>query len=329
MRLTFSRLVQDAIDATIDERSSSTNGVTNPKLYLKRQINYSVSEINSMLSNHKTKPTEVTASTTASQVYYSYPPGLNQVDTCTLTVGSVAYPLQVISSQAQWDVLQAVSYSSTTTPLFIFPRQHDYGIYPTPQDAYTITFNGYYEPVNMTADDYNTGTVSLTQNSQTVTGSGTTFTSSMVGRWFCLVDSTESEPKGNWYKITGYTSATSITLMSYYEASTVSGENFIIGESPELPEEIHQHIPLHAAANYMLTKRRDPLKARRFMNMAMTGNPENDSRDKSIKQGIQGVINKYALGGRSASQIVRMDKFSYGRFNEAWTTTLTGDNFGN
>jgi hypothetical protein len=62
---------------------------------------------------------------------------------------------------------------------------------------------------------YGTGTVSLTQGSRTVTGSGTIWTSAMIGRKFLGPDSA-------YYKIIGFTSTTSITLSEPYQGSTVT-----------------------------------------------------------------------------------------------------------
>lgn len=64
---------------------------------------------------------------------------------------------------------------------------------------------------------YGTGTVAVTNGGTTVTGTGTTFTSAMVGRYILLEDF--------WYEITGYTSATVITIDSNtpYLGSTLSG----------------------------------------------------------------------------------------------------------
>lgn len=75
-----------------------------------------------------------------------------------------------------------------------------------------------------TVNEYTTGTISLTQGSATVTGSGTTFTSAMVGRRILPSGSTRS------YKITAYSSSTSITIESVYEGSTISGVSYSIAK---------------------------------------------------------------------------------------------------
>jgi len=62
--------------------------------------------------------------------------------------------------------------------------------------------------------EYNTGTVTVTQDSATVTGAATTFTSAMVGRLFQIDDDDE------YYEISAYVSPTEITLASTYTQTT-------------------------------------------------------------------------------------------------------------
>lgn len=79
--------------------------------------------------------------------------------------------------------------------------------------------NGY---INITPV-YTTGTVTVTQDSPTVTGAGgATFTSDMVGRLFFGNDG------DNWYEISAYVSATEITLASNYMGDTESGITYSI-----------------------------------------------------------------------------------------------------
>lgn len=79
--------------------------------------------------------------------------------------------------------------------------------------------NGY---INITPV-YTTGTVTVTQDSPTVTGAGgATFTSAMVGRLFFGNDG------DNWYEISAYVSATEITLASNYMGDTESGITYSI-----------------------------------------------------------------------------------------------------
>lgn len=78
------------------------------------------------------------------------------------------------------------------------------------------------EVILLTVAPYTTGTVTITNASTTLTGSGTTFTSAMVGRKFCLATG------GPFYRISAYVSATQLTLARAYQETTASGSGFTI-----------------------------------------------------------------------------------------------------
>ncbi len=67
---------------------------------------------------------------------------------------------------------------------------------------------------------YTTGTISIDNNSTTVTGVGTTFASGMVGRSIYLA--------GGWYPITVFTDTTHITIGIAYASEDLSGVNYAI-----------------------------------------------------------------------------------------------------
>lgn len=78
-------------------------------------------------------------------------------------------------------------------------------------------------------DDHKEGTVAVTQNSKTVTGTGTGWDSSMVGRKFRV------DTDGDVYIIEAVASATSLTLTREYQGTTESGEDYtILGETKVL-----------------------------------------------------------------------------------------------
>lgn len=74
----------------------------------------------------------------------------------------------------------------------------------------------------LTVVDYTTGTVSINAGSTTVTGSGTTFTSAMVGYFI------QFQGANDWYEITAFGSATSLTVALAYSPA-VAGTNLSAG----------------------------------------------------------------------------------------------------
>lgn len=73
-----------------------------------------------------------------------------------------------------------------------------------------------------TVAPYETGTVTVTNNSKTVTGSGTTFTTAMVGRKFRV------QGQNAFYRIGAYVSATEVTLEVVFQGDTASAQTYSI-----------------------------------------------------------------------------------------------------
>lgn len=325
MRHTFSQLITASKDYCTDDNTSSTNSLSSTDTFIKREINNTVSNLLTTFKDFKTLALPKTMSTVADQIYYHYPPGMNTIESATMTVSGTTWPLEVIHSQETWNVYQMNSVTSSTVPLFIFPRQYDFGIYPTPSDAFTVTLTGHYLPTNMTASDHTAGTIAIAQNAVAVTGTDTAFTSSMINRWLVPTGSS-GQPNGSWYRISAYSSATAITLESYFEETSISGSTYLIGESPELPEELHPFIPYRVAGIYYLVRRKDPVKSQYFMNMYYTGDPANPRRDASVVGGVTGIIQEYKNKGSNNSQIVyvgRNQREDYNPFTEIEKTVVT------
>lgn len=238
-----------------------------------------------------------TASTVASQQYYHYPVGVSKIDDVMVTVGSVNYPLSVINSQHAWDVLNSIQIQPSSIPQFIFPRRDDFGIWPIPQDTYSITFYYYIRDRSLLVEDYTTGTVVATSGSTTITGTLTTFTPGMVGRWFTITDTTNPD-YGYWYRISGYNSDVSISLENSWQGETISSAvSYRIGQCPEFPEEGHIMLVDGTTADFYAGLRADVEKATWFDNKFWTGQGNNSSRkigDDNIKGGLIGLVNRYA-----------------------------------
>ena len=89
----------------------------------------------------------------------------------------------------------------------------------------------------LTTAPYDTGTVTATNASRAITGSGTTFTSAMVGRKFKL-DSDQSI-----FTITRFVSTTSIEIDRAFQGTTDSSLNYDIFEDQyDMPADFHADI---------------------------------------------------------------------------------------
>jgi hypothetical protein len=237
-----------------------------------------------------------TSSTVVGQQYYAYPPGVVSIEDVVVTIGTVKYPLEVINSQRQWDVLNAIPIQATVIPQFIYPRRDDFGIWPTPQGVYSITFSYHLRDRNLMVDDYIDGTVTVTNGSTTITGLNTTFTAGMAGRWFTITDTT-SPDYGYWYRIQAYTSNLVVLLEQTWQGSTAATKTYRICQCPEIPEEGHIILLDGVTADFYAGYKDDIEQATFFENKFWTGsgvNPNRKEGDPNIRGGLIGLINQYA-----------------------------------
>lgn len=87
-------------------------------------------------------------------------------------------------------------------------------------DAYTLKLTG--------SDAYSTGTVTINDGDTTVVGSGTTWTSAMVGREILL--------NGFYYEITARTDNTHITIAGGYAGPNLAGASYVLATVNHNPE---------------------------------------------------------------------------------------------
>ncbi len=237
----------------------------------------------------------VSATTTAGTQYYPYMVGTVGMDSVQIVIGSVTYTLTPIYSQEQWNFLNALQIQPTSLPQFFFPRKDDFGIWPIPQDTYTMNFQRFFRDRNLMVEDYETGTATLTADSTTLTGVGTTFTAAMVGRWITITD-TSVPGQGYWIRISGFTNTTTMTLSRTWPFATATSKTFRICETPELPEGAHAILPMGTASDFYAGMRNDVENSKRFDNAFWTGSMSNISRnmdDKNINGGLIGLYRKF------------------------------------
>lgn len=323
MRLTFGdqiRICQDG--AGKDTSDASTT-------FFKRRINSRDNYCISKLPNRLTEVTR-TFSTAEDQQYYHYPPGYRETETLVITIGDVDYPLDPIHSAKRWANINAVDFQANALPQYVFKRQRDFGIWPIPQDAYTgtITFN--IRGGGLVRTDYTTGTVTVTENDETVTeaGSSAWSTTSNVqpDDWFVLTDS-NGEPRGNWYRIASVTDAENLELETVFEETSEAGATYKIGQCSELPEE-YQDLPSYfALGDYYMSHRQSPSRSIYWYNMGWTGDPgisrnsaENDSKPWT-GGGLLGMINDYK--DRDNSQLIKRGTDTGDPTLKVWAATVS------
>lgn len=212
-----------------------------------------------------------TASTVASQQYYQMPPDFNMIKSITLTSGSTVYLIYECESQEKWNALNQTTHTGIPTEFFVRPRfgfsGTEIGLFPIPSAVNTLTIVYEATDKDLSVAAYSTGTVSITSGSATVTGSGTTFTANMVGRY--LKVTTESGD-GLWYRIASFTSTTVVTLENVYEGSTVAAVTYKIAEAYALPEDL-QILPVYYGLHHYYRMKGDTKNANDYLALYTSG----------------------------------------------------------
>lgn len=210
-----------------------------------------------------------TALTVASQQPYGLPYDYDKLIDVYQTVGSYKYVPTEIVSQEDWDRLNEQASYQSNYPLYYHIFNNQINFWPIPSTSnYTITYNYRKNVVNLSIADYTTGTVS-SAGTTTITGSGTSWNASMIGKYLQITPTSTAATNGDgfWYKITAVASATSLTLEKAYAGSNVTGASYTIGQVPALPEAFHD-LPVYKAVEvYYSTIEPEPDRARMFKEM--------------------------------------------------------------
>lgn len=199
--------------------------------------------------------------------FYNLPNDLDQLISVTIQTGSNIYTPIEAPTREFWDNLNITTYNSNY-PEWYFIFNGQLGFWPTPSTAdQTITYSYDQLVKNLSIADYTTGTLSVTINTVAVTGSGTTWTSAMVGRWIQITptDSATTSGDGFWYQISSVTSATALILTKPYTGATVSGGAYTLGQVSFLPDP-YQDMPVYWAVHiYYSSVQPDLQRANNFL----------------------------------------------------------------
>jgi hypothetical protein len=296
MLQTYSHIIATAQDG-VGDTSSAT------KTFLKRRINQRYEIVTDKLNTwtqivSRTFTTGTAAA--ADQQFYANPPNLKEIESIVLTDSddNPYPPLVRVDSQEEWDLINSEQVSSET-PSRYFPRVNDFGIWPTPnEDDWTGTINYTQRAIPLYFENYTTGSVTVTENDQTITvagGANLTTGSVKAGFYFGLTDS-GGEPRGTYYKIGSVTDTTNAELETYFEEATEAGATYIIGQAPEIPEEGHDLLAIGAIADFYAMKTKDMETYTRYNNMFWTGAPNItplQAKHREELGGLLGLIDTY------------------------------------
>lgn len=192
--------------------------------------------------------------TVAATYKHTLSPRYGKMKSVAYIDGTNIRPLSEVITWDEWRTIRSGTPSAEPTHFIIVKGasgnvQSQIWLWPTPSvSAKTIQVVYNQHVKNLSASNYATGTITVTNGDATITGSGTTFTAAMAGRAIKL-------PDGYWYDIASYTSATSLEIAMNYEGSTSAGESYTIAEVPLIPEAFQLGIVDGALSTWWRKKR--------------------------------------------------------------------------
>lgn len=202
--------------------------------------------------------------------FYPFPPNYSKLKDITITIGNLKWTLNEIRTREEWDRLNVFPYyADIPANFFIYPggdRGGQIGIWPIPSTTgNVITYAYKYRVPDLSLADYATGTVSATNGSTAITGSGTVWTpttnAQLESRWIQI-----SQTKGDnlWYQVQSVNSTTSITLYQPYQGIAVSGGTYTLGQMPLIAEDFQDMLVWKPLVYYFTAITDNPKKAAEF-----------------------------------------------------------------
>lgn len=239
-------------------------------------INESIREIITM-KPWNYRETSTTISTVASQQFYNLPSDCIRVNNVTITIGTTKYTPREVKTREDWDRINQTTNYLSNIPVNYFVFGGQVGFWPTPvsatANAITLSYLRGHKDLNVA--DYTTGTITTATNGSTgITGSGTSWTSQMAGRFIRItLADTANTGDGTWYKIASVTSTTVLVLSAVYTGNSISAgsASYVIGQVSIIPEEF-QMVPIHRACEiYFSAIQPEQLRAGIFKNLYAEG----------------------------------------------------------
>jgi len=205
-----------------------------------------------------------TQTSTAGQQTVTLPVNFRKLITFNVTSGGRKYTPKEVADPVTFDIINTSGTSVRSDyPNFFHLRGGSLLLYPALSSASLKLTTIFHKQIKdmIATTDYTTGTVTtLANGGTTVTGSGTTWTAAMVGRYIRITSD------GEWYKITARASNTSITIEKPYQGTAISAgsEAYTIGELPIVPEAYQDLLWIRPVGIYYLLKG-DEKKARVYL----------------------------------------------------------------
>jgi hypothetical protein len=226
---------------------------------LKQDINIGYKRFDAAISRYFTRKQKF-SNLVAGQKYYQVPVDSIRINELSfLQSTGIEIPINQVRSEHDWRLMNMITnyQSNYITNYFVYGNDQ-IGLFPTPAQTVVNGLRFVYQPqdVDLTQDDYTVGEVTVTANGTVVTGTGTAWTSSMVGRQFQITDGSD----GQWYEIVTVSTATSLIIKTPYNGNSVNGTTYRISQVFIFPGE-YDDVPVDYALARFFEFRNNPNRA--------------------------------------------------------------------
>lgn len=212
--------------------------------------------------------TTTTALTVSGTQAYTMPGNMDKLVHVYIQVGTYKYNPVEVANFDDWDNINNPSGVQGDNVSFYFIVGNQINFWPIPATSgSTITYEYLQAARDISVADYTTGSiVSIANGATAVTGSGTSWTAGMVGKFIRITAGNGANlGDGLWYKIAAVGSATTLTLSAAYTGATIAAGSaaYTIGDCMLIPEK-YQLGPVYYAVAEFWRKQNDNARADRF-----------------------------------------------------------------
>lgn len=233
---------------------------------------------------------------------YQAPEDLIRGDAIYIKINNERIPLTEIKNVDEWDAM-VVTPTTGYPQAFRWISNDLFEIYPAPDANYSnagyIRYLSRAKPLSQA--DYTAGTVAVTHGQAAVVGTGTSWSTAMIGRVLRLADGADDV---NYYRIADVTDATHLTLENAFDGATQSGKNYLIGEQPNIPSEYHFALISKGLHRYFRARRDRNLASEYLADfMAVQNQAEGEYSGSDVSTVIESRLKRPRIPGRSSNRL--------------------------
>ena len=208
--------------------------------------------------------------TVADQEQIQIPNKSEKVAGVTVIVGAsnvVRYIPRMVFDTHVWERVLQANLGYSDIPFYVYQQAGKLKFSPIPATTgNTVEVWGRRKLRDLSIADYSTGGIlTATNDGTTLVGTGTTWTTSMAGRWIRITESdTANKGDGYWYEIESVTNTTTLVLKKPYQGTAITAGNaaYLLGQVTYEPEIYHMAPIYRAVAQFWDLKENMVLSSR-------------------------------------------------------------------